>query len=72
MLLEVQEQAFKYQEVLANEKLSNETITKIAEFLSNKLNVVISEDFEKYSTENQIEYLKENIKNLLIELQARI
>ncbi len=61
VLLEVQELAFKYQEVLENEQLTEERIFEIAEFLSNKLNVVIGNEFEKYSTKYQIEYLKNKI-----------
>ncbi|MBT8260617.1 MAG: DUF4301 family protein, partial [Bacteroidia bacterium] len=61
VLLNVQEKAFKYQEVLENKILSKEDISEIVEFLTNKLNVVVSKDFDKFSTEKQIAYLKDNL-----------
>ena len=61
ILLKKQEQAFKFQEDLENKDLSETEIIKIAEFLSNNLNVVISKDFEKYSSKYQIDYLRNKL-----------
>ncbi|WP_298754273.1 DUF4301 family protein [uncultured Psychroserpens sp.] len=61
MLIEIQEQAFKYLNVLDDDNLSEELLIEIAEFLANKLNVKISSEFEKYSRKYQIEYLAEKL-----------
>lgn len=61
LLLELQEQVFKYQELLEKENLSEELIYEVAGFITKKLNVVISDDFEKYSSKYQVEYLQEKI-----------
>lgn len=61
ILLKQQEEAFKHQKRLENDHLSEEEVVEIAEFLSNKLNVVISKDFEKYSLKYQIEYLQDKL-----------
>jgi hypothetical protein len=60
LLLKVQEEAFKYSKLLEN-TVNEETVFKIATFLSNKMNVDISIEFEKYSLKHQIEYLKEKL-----------
>ena len=60
LLLKVQEEAFKYSKLLEN-TVNEETVSKIAAFLSNKMNVDISSEFEKYSFMHQIEYLKEKL-----------
>jgi len=61
VLLSIQEQVFAYQENLEKESLSEEEIITIANFLINKLNVVINPEFEKYATKYQIEYLAEKL-----------
>ena len=61
MLLEVQRDVFNYLTVLENDNVSEIVIIEIAEFLMNKLNVVISNEFEKYSIKYQIEYLVEKL-----------
>ncbi|TXE08994.1 DUF4301 family protein [Gelidibacter salicanalis] len=57
MLLEKQQQIFKYLNVLEDGDLSESDLIEIAEFLINELNIVISTEFEKYSKKYQIEYL---------------
>ena len=57
ILLEIQHQVFEYLTQLETGKLSEEDIKAIALFMENKLNVVISEEFKKYSSKYQIEYL---------------
>jgi len=49
ILLQIQEQAFQYLEQLEQDDISENEVITIAEFLSNKMNVVISLEFEKYS-----------------------
>jgi len=61
ILLELQEQAFAFLEQLYRNDLTESEIVTIAEFLTNKMNVVISKEFEKYSNNYQIAYLKEKL-----------
>lgn len=61
LLIEVKEQAFKYAKALDDKELSDNDIVEIAEFLISKMNVVISSEFEKYSKQYQIEYLKSKL-----------
>jgi len=61
LLLEIQEQSFQYLNDLTNKNLNDKDLIKIAQFLSNKMNVVISEDFEKYSLKFQKAYLFEKL-----------
>ena len=61
LLIEVKEQAFKYAKDLDETELSDNGIVEIAEFLISKMNVVISSEFEKYSKQYQIEYLKSKL-----------
>lgn len=61
MLLEIQEQVFKYVDLLTTDQVTETHILTIAEFLGNKLNVVISGEFEKYSTKYQIDYLLDKL-----------
>lgn len=58
VLIQVQKQAFNYLNKLENHRLTETEIVEIAMFLSNKMNVDISSEFEKFATEYQIEYLK--------------
>ncbi|NQX86560.1 MAG: DUF4301 family protein [Flavobacteriaceae bacterium] len=58
VLLEVQEQAFKYLRLLDRDEIIDEQLLEIARFLTRKLNVVVHIEFEKYSHKYQIEYLR--------------
>ncbi len=57
VLLEVQEQAFNFVRHLKKDRLSEEEIHFVAQFLRSRLNIVISSEFEKYSNDYKIEYL---------------
>jgi hypothetical protein len=61
ILLKIQAQAFQYQKDLEKRNISREALLNIAEFLSQKMNVKISSEFEKYSREFQLEYLFEKL-----------
>lgn len=61
ILLELQQEVFRYQKTLAEQSLNEQQLVDIATFLHNKLNVVISSEFEKYSKKYQIEYLSEKL-----------
>jgi len=61
ILLKVQEQTFIYLNDLEKKEVIEDSLIKIAEFLSNKLNVQINSEFENYSKTFQIEYLFEKL-----------
>ncbi|WP_299890312.1 DUF4301 family protein [uncultured Lacinutrix sp.] len=61
LLLETQDQAFDYLKALEKEALSEKELLEIARFLRTKLNVIISQEFEKYSLKYQREYLKNKL-----------
>ncbi|MEZ4797183.1 MAG: DUF4301 family protein [Flavobacteriaceae bacterium] len=61
ILLEVQDKAFYYLKKLDKNQLSESELIEIANFVSNKLNVSISNEFEKYSLKYQIKYLKDKL-----------
>lgn len=62
LLIEVQNKAFQYSKILNEKTTLEETLLiEIAEFLSNKLNVVISDEFEKYAPKYQMQYLKDKL-----------
>ncbi|MBC8755557.1 DUF4301 family protein [Kordia sp. YSTF-M3] len=59
-LIELQQKAFKFMEML-HQGVSNDELTTILSFLYQELNIQISEEFEKYSQKYQIEYLIEKL-----------
>ncbi|WP_456437536.1 DUF4301 family protein [Psychroserpens sp.] len=61
ILLDIQEQVFKYLEFLDDTIESQVQLIEIGEFLINKMNVKINSEFEKYSLKYQIEYLTEKL-----------
>jgi len=61
ILLELQEKAFAYLEQLDANNLTENQLVTIAEFLTNEMSVVISKEFEKYSKNYQVAYLKEKL-----------
>ncbi|MBA6151631.1 DUF4301 family protein [Gelidibacter maritimus] len=61
MLLEIQQEVFEHLKHLEKGEVSEDDILKISEFLVNKLNVVISSEFEKFSTKYKIEYLVDRL-----------
>lgn len=61
ILLGLQEKAFKHLRDLDNNKIDEDDLITIAEFLIRKLNIKISHEFEKYSDKYKIEYLKEKL-----------
>src|SRR5690554_1263014 len=58
ILIEIQAKAFSYLENLEKKDVSEADLVGIAMFLTKKMNVVISSEYEKYAPEHQIEYLK--------------
>jgi len=61
VLLDVQKQVFDYLNQLDNGVQPESKLVEIAEFLSNRLNVSINNEFEKYSHKYQIKYLKDKL-----------
>ncbi|WP_046756361.1 DUF4301 family protein [Kordia jejudonensis] len=59
-LIDLQQKAFKFMEMLHN-GVSQEELHTILHFLFEGLNVQISEEFEKYSQKYQVEYLIEKL-----------
>lgn len=60
-LLQVQEKAFMYAKILDAHKITDELIITIKQFLVNELNVRFSTGFESFSTEEQINVVKDKI-----------
>lgn len=61
ILLEIQSQAFKYLKALEQEESSEQDLLDILRFVRKKLNVMVSEAFEKFSKKHQVDYLKEKL-----------
>lgn len=61
ILIELQEQVFSYLRKLNNDSQAESELVEIAEFLLNKLNINVNQEFEKYSIKHQIKYLKEKL-----------
>jgi len=61
ILLEIQEQNFQYLNNLTSKSLNENELMEIAQFLTVKMNVIISEEFEKFSLKYQREYLIEKL-----------
>lgn len=61
ILIKIQKQAFQYLEQIEKGGLHHEEIIGIAEFLTNKMQVKISIEFEKYAEKYQIEYLQNKL-----------
>ena len=61
ILLKMQSQVFAYAKALESKDISKDEIEKIARFLTQNLNIVISSQFEKYANKHKIEYLQSKI-----------
>jgi len=61
ILMQLQQQTFEYLRLLNEIPLTESLLNTIAEFLIQKLNVQISEEFEKYSHKYKVDYLKEKL-----------
>ena len=61
LLLEIQSKTFQYLRDLDHKSLNENELLEIAQFLSKKMNVVISEEFDKYSSKFQKAYLIEKL-----------
>ena len=61
ILLNIQEQTFTYLRYLEKGILKENELNEIIQFITKKLNAPIHKGFEKYSTKNQIEYLRDKL-----------
>lgn len=61
ILLQLQQKAFSYLNLLDDGNTTENDLTEIAEFLTRKLNVIISDEFEKYSDKYKVEYLHDRL-----------
>ncbi|MFT5215337.1 MAG: hypothetical protein ACI83H_000445 [Glaciecola sp.] len=61
VLLEIKEKAFYYLKQLDTNSSSEAELLEMAKFVSNKLNVSVGNEFEKYSVKHQIKYLKDRL-----------
>lgn len=61
ILIKLQTKTFAFLRDLENKINSEDELTEISEFLTRELNVKISHEFEKYSDQNKIEYLRQKL-----------
>lgn len=61
ILLEVQEQVFKILHQLETDHLNENDLESIVQFITNKLNIVVTPEFEYSSLDSKIFYLKEKL-----------
>jgi hypothetical protein len=61
VLLEAQDQAFKFLHEIEKGNLTEDDIDAITKFMSNTLNIVLPSDFENASLESKIFYLQEKL-----------
>jgi len=61
LLLKIQAQAFLHLKDLEKKKLREDKLLEVAQFLSSKMNVDISDEFEKYSLKYQKAYLVDKL-----------
>jgi nicotinamide riboside kinase len=59
ILIELQEQIFDYLKKIEKNQIQDQEVTEIIVFANSKLNIEIIEDFEKYTFEYKIIYIKE-------------
>ncbi|NND53077.1 MAG: DUF4301 family protein [Flavobacteriaceae bacterium] len=60
-LLSLQERSFENLAILDTQNIDQKTIYKIADFLTEELNLILNPEFEKFSTKYQIDYLREKL-----------
>ncbi|OXA96323.1 DUF4301 family protein [Flavobacterium hercynium] len=59
ILIEIQQKVFHYLEAIDKQKISESEITEIVSFLTQKLNIELTNDFNKFTFENKISKIKE-------------
>jgi hypothetical protein len=61
VLLELQEQVFQILKAVDNKDLKEENIATIIDFMKQKLNIDVLEDFYKYTLDNKIDFIKNKL-----------
>jgi hypothetical protein len=59
ILIELQDKIFQILNQIENESIQQEDIEAIISFIKTKLSITIIEDFQKYTLENKINYIKD-------------
>ncbi|MFZ4105722.1 DUF4301 family protein [Flavobacterium sp.] len=62
ILIQIQEGVFNYLHLLDSDLVADENLNEMVNFLFEKLNITVPDDFSKYTKESKIEYLQ-NILN---------
>ncbi|WP_178990825.1 DUF4301 family protein [Winogradskyella schleiferi] len=61
ILMELQNQTFEYLQVLDSKTITEERLTTIENFLTDKLSIKITDEYKKYADRYKVEYLKEKL-----------
>jgi Mg2+ and Co2+ transporter CorA len=61
ILLDIQQQIFKILRAIENDEISERNIPEIIAFIEQKLNILVLEDFHKYTIENKLEFIKNKL-----------
>ena len=61
VLIDLQQQIFKIINAVENDKVAEKNIPEIIDFMEQKLNIDVLEDFYKYTTENKLEFIKNKL-----------
>lgn len=61
ILLDLQQQIFKIMKAVENDETTEKHIPEIIDFMKQKLNIDVLEDFYKYTIENKLEFIKNKL-----------
>ena len=61
VLLDLQQQVFKILKAVENNEITEKNIPEIIDFMEQKLNIDVLEDFHKYTIENKLEFIKNKL-----------
>lgn len=61
VLLDLQQQIFKILKGIENRKLAEKNISEIIDFMEQKLSIDVVEDFDKYTFDNKLEFIKNKL-----------
>ena len=61
VLLDLQQKIFKILKAVENKELAEKSIPEIIDFMEQKLNIDVFEDFDKYTFDNKLEFIKNKL-----------
>jgi hypothetical protein len=61
VLLDIQQQIFKILKAVENDEIAEKNIPEIIDFMEQKLNIDVLEDFDKYTLGNKLEFIKNKL-----------